>query len=229
VWLALLLAGMLTGSESFAALWTRVKTAPPDEICRELETFVASQPLEKDRRLALAKLREVVTKAVPPLEAAEWWQIDDLRAANPERSALLVGRRAVWIVTPKFAESAQASGLVRDFDVAFVELRELFGTDPIAARRHRYYVFPDPDRHDVFRIDSDSLRIAMTWEGRDDANALEPLCHEMTHAFLADHPAGHLFSGGFAEGWCDFAPAFVSDRLASLGAPFAGRFEVLSA
>lgn len=82
----------MTVGEGFSAFWSCVKSSPPDEACAALEEFVVSQPLEKDRRLALAKLREMVTKAVPPLEATEWWEVDRLRNERYDLTVIATDR-----------------------------------------------------------------------------------------------------------------------------------------
>lgn len=205
-----------SAGESFAHLWQRIQHAPDAERADALEDFLVVWPEERERRLALAALNDALRGTSAPLSPREWWDLEALAQGNAGCQALLIGRHVLVLGTHAFAESARKLDLVRRLDLAWVGLRALHGVDPIAVRRHRVYVFPDPSWSNVLQINRDALRIRLPWERRDDAAMFEPMCHELDHAFVGDHPAEHLKANGFFEGWADFAPVFCRDWLGAI-------------
>lgn len=204
------------GDESFARVWQRLQHKPDAERADALEAFVDGWPEERDRRAALSALHDALGTGAPPLSAQEWWDLEALARGNDGCQELLTGRHVVLLATHNFAESARQLDLVRRLDLAYCGLHALFGTDPVASRRHRVYVFPDPSWSSVLQINRDALRIRLPWERRDDARLFDELCHEFSHAFVGDHPAWHLYAAGFFEGWGDFAPVYCNDWVGAI-------------
>ncbi|MCW5765936.1 MAG: hypothetical protein KIT68_08155 [Phycisphaeraceae bacterium] len=159
--------------------------------------------------------------AITPREQVEC--VDWMRRANPAIARVLVGHHVIVLATDGFAERAAKSDFVLNFDLGYEVLVHLFAADPCLRVGRRFVIWPDPDMSGGHRCIKAELRIHVGRGDWDNAEWLERYFHEMTHGFQFEHPATHLMLGGFFEGWAEFMQGAVTDHLAPLGAPFAGR------
>jgi hypothetical protein len=232
--LALLLVAASVGSAPMLAAVTAdipfrdrfaaaLKLAPP-QACERLASLLAEDPPEEDRRACIVKLRELLPAAAEPLTPEETALVGDLRAQSSTVAEVLVGRYAIVLATADFARNAKSGGLVTQLDLAYILERDLFAVDPVAKVGHRYVLFPDKNKTAGWTTQSRDLIVHVGQDAATHGAWEDVIAHEMNHGFGFYSPARAMFGGGFFEGWGDLAQAYVCERLAFLGAPFAGRF-----
>lgn len=197
---------------------------PAPEACDKLEALLAEDPREEDRRACLVKLRELLPGAVEPLSADEKRIVTELGLRSQPVVEVLLGRYVVILANREFVRNAKASKLTTLIDLAYIVERDLFAVDPVAKVGHRYVFFPDKDKESGWSIQSPALLVSFGKDAAKLGGWEEAIAHEISHGFGHYHPARHFFAGGFFEGWADFCQAYVADRLAFIGPPFAGRF-----
>jgi hypothetical protein len=194
------------------------------EACDLLESLILRDPREPERQAAITALLEVLPKAAPSLRDEERRTVENLRRDHPAGTELLPGRYTIVLATPAFAARARQNGLVSYLDLAYVLLRDLFDVDPVRIRGHRYYIFPHATKPGGHTTNSDWLGLMIGRSDWDNADWFERFFHELSHPFINLQPLEHWRCGGFGEGWAEFMQAYVPERLAFLGPPFAGRF-----
>jgi len=198
---------------------------PPDRAVEALATLHAQELSGDEQELCLRALLDVLPAAVAPPTLEEEERLERLRRENPFATDLIVGRYTLVLATEAFAARAAQNELGAHLDLAYLLLRDLFDVDPVAERGHRIFVFPKAGSTPGYRTHSSAMHVRIGKGGRDDADAFEPLVHEVAHTFIARHPARHLFFGGVEEGWAEFAPAYVLSRLLPLGEPLSARYD----
>lgn len=199
---------------------------PPPDACSALEAMLGEPMSESERQRCLRRLIELLPRAIPPISVVERAHLDRLRAENPAGVEVLASRTCLALCTRTFAQRARDNRLLTWLDVAYCLYRDLFGVDPVRQNGHRVLIYPMQGKPGGHTTNSGSLAIMIGQSDWDNADWLERFFHELAHPFV-DRAAGahHLRSGGFAEGWPEFCQAFVPQRLAFLGPPFAGRWE----
>ncbi|MCH8007106.1 MAG: hypothetical protein IH888_12910, partial [Planctomycetes bacterium] len=227
VWMAALIVcpawGQATEQDARRAL-NEAARLPPAEACGRIEDLLG-QPLSgRDRRACLQRLRHLLPEAPTPLNAKENQLVTEARESNDRITQMLVGRHVIVLGTDRFARRARDNNLVTQLDLSCAALKALFGNDPVRRAGHRYIIYPRRGKRSGYTTNSPTLRVWIGQAQQDDADRIEALVHELSHPFIHDHPARHIFAGGFTEGWADFAKAYVSDQLGFLGPPFRGRF-----
>lgn len=223
--IALALGFAVSNVRAAPAEIAQIARLPAAEACDALEALLARRPAEPLRRVALELLRDKLPDAAPPPTKEEQQSLDQLRKDHPAGTQLLRGRYALALCTPKFAARASETHLLVQLDLAYVALRELFAVDPVRLKGHRIYIFPHATKPWGYTFNSDWLILLIGRGDWDNADSLDGLIHEYSHGFINHGRLEHWRREGFGEGWADFAPAYVSDRLAPLGPPFAGRWE----
>ena len=200
---------------------------PAPEACADLEKLLPEAPSEPDRQKCVLKLRELFPRAAAPsLSDKETTMVAEARKESVPIADVLRGRFVIVLATQKFAERARKNDAVALLDLAYLQLRVLFGNDPVREAGNRFLIYsPKTKEGTQFTTNWPSLRMWIGKAAADDAEHLEAYFHELGHGFIGRHPAGYLFGGGFGEGWADFCQAYVCERLACLGPPFAGRWE----
>jgi hypothetical protein len=197
---------------------------PPVQACERIEGLLVEDPPEEDRRACLGKLRELLPAAAAPLSEVERPLVADLEAKSLPIAEVLLGRYAIVLATKEFARNAKAGGLMPLLDLAYILERDLLAVDPVAKVGHRFVFFPDKAKPGGWTTQSSQLIVALGQDAATHGAWEDVIAHEINHGFGYYHPARYMFGGGFFEGWGDFAQAYVADRLAFLGPPFAGRF-----
>jgi hypothetical protein len=197
---------------------------PPFQACEKIESLLVEDPAEDDRRACIVKLSELLPLAAQPLTPDEARIADDLRARSQPIADVLLGRYVVLLASKDMVANAKASRLATLIDLAYVVERDLFAIDPVAKVGHRYFFFPDKTKESGWSIQSPTLLVSVGKDAAKLGGWDEVIAHEISHGFGHYHPARHMFAGGFFEGWGDLSQAYVGERLAFLGAPFAGRF-----
>lgn len=193
--------------------------------CDKLEKILLRDPPEKDRVAAMRKLFAAVRESPPPLSAAERDFVEGLKRENPAGKEMLLGRHVIVLATPKFAARARENGFVAAMDVAYVVLRDLFAVDPSARVGRRYVILPQQGKPGGHTTNTPTLKIMVGQSDWDNADWLERFFHEMSHPFINMQPVEHWRAEGFGEGLAQFCQAYVVERMACLGPPFAGRFD----
>lgn len=200
----------------------RLADLPAAEQCAGLESLIATQGLdEASRRTALTRIRDLALEAAAPISPTESKLIEELKANSPttfERVVEpIVSRYVILLGSETFVANAKAGQVPGLLDATYVVQRLLFAVDPVATVGHRFVFYPQQSKPYGWTTFWDSLTVVY---GRADAERGfydELMAHEMSHAFTARHPAKHLFSAGFGEGWSDLAIAYTGERLGFLG------------
>jgi hypothetical protein len=224
---ALLLTSHLAAQPTFHDDLRRARSLKPVEACNALEPLHDRYTTEQERREVLRALKDKLPAGASPLNPGEERVINDLKLRSLAIGDILVGRYAITIATPEFARRAQSSNYVLNLDLSYLALKDMFGNDPIARIGRRFIIFPDKDKPGGHTCNGRELIVQVGRADADNAEWLEQFVHELTHGFQFAHPASRsLFMEGFFEGWAEFAKAFTADRLAFLGPPFQGFFDV---
>lgn len=200
----------------------RLAALPAAQQCAGLETLLASSALdEASRRTALTRIRDLAPEAAAPLSTAESTWIEELKAhssATFEQGVEpLVSRYVILLGSEAFIANAKANQVPGLLDATYVVQRLLFAVDPVATVGHRFVFYPEQSKPYGWTTYWEHLTVAYGKADADRGFYDELMAHEMSHAFTARHPAKHLFSGGFGEGWSDFAIAYTGERLGFLG------------
>ncbi len=206
----------------------RIAKLTPAAACPRLEELLAQPDLdEASRRTALVRLRDFAQEAAPPLTESEAALVSSLEARSLPFVEPLLSRYAIVLGSPEFLDHARAARLPGLIDATYVVLRLLYAVDPVGVVGHRYVLFPDAGKPHGWSIQTSALLVAY---GRANANQGgwdDAIAHEISHGFGQHHPAGHLFAGGFFEGYGDLSMAYVGERLGFLGEGLTGRWDAL--
>lgn len=207
-------------SPDVAACLLRLERAAPQAACTELETRIASARTDADRGALLERYAALSSRDVRAPSEAEVQELAQLTRRSPPGVDVLAGRHVLVLASAALRERALATGLVGRMDACYVVLRALFGVDPERLVGRRVLFFDEVVHPNGWSTHwpSNTVRYDHGWSGQWE----DVIAHELTHCFVPRHPNQVLFSGGFCEGWSDFAQAYVGDQLAALGPEFAG-------
>jgi len=199
----------------------RLAKLAPAAQCAGLEALLDTRGLdEASRRAALTRIRDLALAAASPLDEGERALVEELKARSSAVVDPLVSRYAIVLGSANFVANAAAAQLPGLLDATYVVQRQLFATDPVAAVGRRYVFFPEKTKPWGWTIDAEDLTVAYGQASAEQGSYDELMAHEISHGFTSRHPAQHLFSSGFGEGWSDLAIAYTGERLGFLGAPF---------
>lgn len=198
----------------------RLAKLAPREQCIALEQLLDARELdEESRRAALTRIRDLAPAAAPSLNEAERTLVDELKKRSSPVVEPLLSRYAIVLGNETFVKNARDGQVPGLLDAIYVVQRRLFAIDPVRDVGRRYVFFPEKSKSGGWTIQPAQLTIAYGRSLADQGSFDELMAHEMSHGFTWRHPARHWFSGGFYEGWSDFAIAHAGERLGFFGGP----------